>query len=193
MNDATSETCMEMPKYNCHKQVHALKIKLVGVNEGDGHGLITPEDDGYGAFKVSAEYMAKHSPQHGGYYVRYKDGYESYSPAEAFEEGYSPAGAVGLQVAPEMIAKMQVSNVLSEGEGDDKTGESLTFTAVGKSEGYGEDGLDENNTYATWTPSASVEMYVTNPELFGKFAIGEECYVEFTKAAVDTQAESGIV
>ena len=31
--------------------------------------------------------MAKHEA--GGYYVRYPDGYESWSPAEAFEEGYT--------------------------------------------------------------------------------------------------------
>ena len=81
-----------------------------------------------------------------------------------------------------MRAKMRVSNVVSEGEGEAKTGESLSFTAVSKSEAYGEDGLDENNTYATWTPSADANMYVTNPALFGKFVIGEEYYVDFTKA-----------
>jgi hypothetical protein len=31
----------------------------------------------------------KHSPEAGGYYVQYKDGYTSFSPAEAFEEGYT--------------------------------------------------------------------------------------------------------
>jgi len=37
---------------------------------------------------VSAEYMAKHTPRAGGYWVRYEDGYESFSPATAFESGY---------------------------------------------------------------------------------------------------------
>jgi hypothetical protein len=32
--------------------------------------------------------MHKHKPQVGGYYVLYKDGYASFSPASAFEEGY---------------------------------------------------------------------------------------------------------
>ena len=178
-----NESQQEMPKYNCHKQVHALKIKLVGANEDDGHGLITPEDEGHGAFKVSAEYMAKHSPQNGGYYVRYKDGYESYSPAEAFEEGYSPAGAVGLPAAPEMRAKMRVVSALSEGQGESKSGEMLSFSAVGKKGAYGEDGLDENNTYAKFTPSGSADLYVVNPALFDRFAVDEEYYVDFTKAA----------
>jgi hypothetical protein len=35
--------------------------------------------------------MIKHAPQVGGYYVRYPDGYESWSPAKAFEEGYTEA------------------------------------------------------------------------------------------------------
>ena len=38
---------------------------------------------------VSAAYVAKHSPKGGGYYVRYADGYESWSPADAFEGGYT--------------------------------------------------------------------------------------------------------
>ena len=48
----------------------------------------TPEEEGYAPFKVDFEYMRKHNPQVGGYYVLYKDGYTSFSPAEAFETGY---------------------------------------------------------------------------------------------------------
>ena len=79
----------EMPKYKCSKEVWALKIKMFGVNEGDGSGLITPEESGYAAFEVSKEYLEKHKPQPGGYSVVYKDGYKSFSPAEAFEDGYT--------------------------------------------------------------------------------------------------------
>ena len=32
--------------------------------------------------------MEKHKPHAGGYYVVYDDGYKSFSPAKAFEEGY---------------------------------------------------------------------------------------------------------
>ena len=83
------QASMELPKYKCHKEVWALKIKMVGVNTQDGSGLITPEDARYSAFEVSSEYMAKHNPVHGGYYVVYPDGYKSFSPPEAFESGYS--------------------------------------------------------------------------------------------------------
>jgi len=78
----------EKPRYRCHKEVHALKIKSIDVLE-NGDAIIMPEDEGYPSFQVSAEYMAKHKPQVGGYYVVYADGYKSWSPAEAFESGYT--------------------------------------------------------------------------------------------------------
>ena len=80
---------IEMPRYQSHKKVHALKIKDVGVNADTGLGWITPEEDGYATFEVDAAFMDKHEPKHGGYYVVYPDGYKSFSPAEAFESGYT--------------------------------------------------------------------------------------------------------
>lgn len=77
----------EMPKYKCYKEVYALKIKEIALAE-DGSAIITPEEEPYARFYVSADYMQKHDPQVGGYYVVYKDGYKSFSPAEAFESGY---------------------------------------------------------------------------------------------------------
>jgi len=85
----TSEPRKEMPKYKCHKEVRALKIAAMEVQQ-DGSVRIQPHDAGYDVFTVSAEYWAKHKPEVGGYYVVYEDGYESYSPAKAFEDGYSP-------------------------------------------------------------------------------------------------------
>ena len=79
---------VEMPKYKCHKEVCALKIKSI-VRESDGSAIITPEEEGYDPFRVEPDYINKHKPQIGGYYVVYKDGYKSFSPANAFEEGYS--------------------------------------------------------------------------------------------------------
>lgn len=87
----------ELPMYQSHKVVRALKIKLIGLGkEPDaivGSGLITPEEDGYAAFTVTKEYMDRHNPQVGGYYVLYEGGYESWSPADAFESGYTPTSA----------------------------------------------------------------------------------------------------
>ena len=78
----------EMPKYRCHKEVWALKILDVGTVP-NGDGFITPADDEYASFPVPAAYMEKHRPQAGGYYVQYEDGYRSFSPAKAFEDGYT--------------------------------------------------------------------------------------------------------
>jgi hypothetical protein len=54
--------------------------------KGSGAACLFP-----GYIYVSKEYMEKHNPEIGGYYVKYVDGYESFSPSEAFEEGYSPS------------------------------------------------------------------------------------------------------
>ena len=83
-----------LPQYKCHKVVGALKIKAVvdstmPRSEADGTRSIVPEDGRYSPFHVSADYVRRHKPQAGGYYVSYEDGYESYSPAEAFESGYT--------------------------------------------------------------------------------------------------------
>ena len=87
-----------MPRYQCHKKVWALKIESIVFDAGiahlenretDGSATITPADPGYAPFKVDHEYVRKHKPEAGGYYVVYLDGYKSFSPAKAFEEGYT--------------------------------------------------------------------------------------------------------
>lgn len=90
------ENGVEMPIYQSHKKVWALKIKEIVVdgggtdNESDGSAMITPEESAYSPFKVDSSYMHKHNPEVGGYYVVYEDGYKSWSPAGAFEGGTTP-------------------------------------------------------------------------------------------------------
>lgn len=85
-------TQVEMPKYICHKQVWALKITKVTVNEeADSCILVFEQPETYGPHNVGYGFYQKHKPEPGGYYVVYADGYDSYSPAKAFEEGYTPA------------------------------------------------------------------------------------------------------
>lgn len=83
----------EMPKYECHKKVWALRIAgITYLQNKDTYcngATITPAEEGYAPFDVSLEYVQKHNPQVGGYYVVYQDGYKSYSPAQAFESGYT--------------------------------------------------------------------------------------------------------
>lgn len=77
----------KLPIYQSHKQVEAIKIeKMIALDNGKVR-LISPKAEVFA--DVEAPYFMKHNPQIGGYYVRYKDGYESWSPAKAFEDGYT--------------------------------------------------------------------------------------------------------
>lgn len=77
-----------------------------------------------------------------------------------------------------MRAKMVVQDITPG-----TTTETLRLIAVPRKEPYGEDGLDENNTFARWTPMAELQMVIANPALQGKFSVGQEFYVDFTDAA----------
>lgn len=80
----------EMPRYECHKQVWALKIAAVELHE-DKSATIAPADEGYAAFRAPEGWAErfKGSEEDTGYYVVYADGYKSWSPTKAFEEGYA--------------------------------------------------------------------------------------------------------
>ena len=64
-------------------------------NESDGTKILvcemSPTSTG-SPVRVDGQYLRQHRPEVGGYYVVYKDGYKSYSPAKAFEEGYTRLG-----------------------------------------------------------------------------------------------------
>lgn len=77
----------------------------------------------------------------------------------------------------DMRAKMVVQCVTRT-----EYGEKLNMAPVSKPGGYPEDGSDEDNTYAKFSPSGSLELTVNNPALFGKFNPGEKYYLDFTKA-----------
>lgn len=61
--------------------------------------------------------------------------------------------------------------------------ETVHFSAVGKDEPYGDDGSDENNTFAKFTPSADLRIHIANPELIGAHKVGDVFYVDFTPAS----------
>lgn len=75
-----------------------------------------------------------------------------------------------------MRAKMRVASVTRF----PNPAESLQMHAVGRDDAYPEDGSDENNTYAQFTPQAELNILVMNPALHGKFKPGDELYVDFT-------------
>ncbi|WP_374961019.1 hypothetical protein [Spongiibacter tropicus] len=78
---------------------------------------------------------------------------------------------------PLMRAKMKVDRVERFEES-----ETLHMSAVCKPEGYPESGLDEDNTFATFTPSADLTIHINNPALVGKVKEGDAYYLDFTKA-----------
>lgn len=72
-----------LPQYTCHKVVSALKIAAIKGN------IIVPENTEYLPFTMLKTWFNKHNPHVGGYYIEYVDGYKSFSPAGAFERGYT--------------------------------------------------------------------------------------------------------
>ena len=79
-----------MKNYRCHKVVSAMKIKEILIAaDNDGFALYPEDEDNQPFIGVSREFVEKHKPEVGGYFVIYEDGYRSHSPAAAFEAGYT--------------------------------------------------------------------------------------------------------
>lgn len=78
---------------------------------------------------------------------------------------------------PEMRAKMVITAVEKGEDGS----EMLSMRAVCRDDAYPDDGSDENNTFAKFTPMASLNMVINNPALTGKFSEGDAFYIDFTK------------
>lgn len=128
--------CNSLPRWQCHKVVEAFKIddirKKVRNIVTDIEMLSGAVLLGFGyEVEVSGAYMQKHSPQLGGYYVRYEDGYESYSPAEAFESGYTRidegAGLFSAGVAAKFAVHQEIANEIARNLVD-KTANHLKAT-----------------------------------------------------------------
>lgn len=69
-----------------------------------------------------------------------------------------------------MQAKMKVDSVEAVG-----SSQRVKMSAV-------TGGTNEDNSYATATPTASVDMQIDNPSLSGKIKVGQKFYVNFSLA-----------
>lgn len=80
-------TLPQLPRYRSHKIVRAARIAHVAE---DG-ALILDREDGTDQFVrvMGPEWIQRHLPKAGGFLVEYADGYTSYSPGPAFEDGYT--------------------------------------------------------------------------------------------------------
>jgi hypothetical protein len=86
----TESVGAQMPRYQCHKRLYALKIAGISLPQNEaGDAELAFTDEGYAPKLMPRAWLDKHNPEVGGYYVVYDDGYESFSPAKAFEEGYT--------------------------------------------------------------------------------------------------------
>lgn len=77
-----------------------------------------------------------------------------------------------------MRAKLEVKLVTKPWEG----AEEVTMQPVSGQAAYGPNGESEDNTYARYTPSGVVTLVITNPNLHGKFQVGQKFYADFTPA-----------
>lgn len=77
-----------LPHWKCHKVVQAGRISLMARDEPNGMLMVHAEPSNM-PFAVPLDFLRRHHPEIGGYFTVYEDGYISYSPAAAFEAGYS--------------------------------------------------------------------------------------------------------
>lgn len=75
-----------------------------------------------------------------------------------------------------MRAKFKVDKVERH-----EVSELLTLSAVGANS-YPEDGTNEDNDFARWSPFGVLQMSVNNPNLLGVIQEGEKYYLNFEKA-----------
>ena len=74
--------------------------------------------------------------------------------------------------------KVRVSEVLHSKDADGTTSqERVKLQAV-----YSQDAESENAKWSKWTPNANFELYINNPDAFGKLSSGHEFFVDFTPA-----------
>jgi hypothetical protein len=82
---------VEMPRWQCHKIVHALQVETILLDAVDGleRHRVTFVDKRYAPLMITEDMFQKHKPGVGWYFVVYPDGYMSFSPAQSFEAGYT--------------------------------------------------------------------------------------------------------
>lgn len=83
-----------MPQYRCFKTVNALRIQEVRAagydSTSDENPIVAISFENPAFPPRNINLRGKPTPEAGWWYVQYEDGYISFSPAKAFEEGYVP-------------------------------------------------------------------------------------------------------
>ena len=92
---------LNLPQYRCYKVVGAVEIMRLEELNMDGGMTLHPVNTDTKPFYITQEFIDRHKPQVGGYFVEYEDGYQSFSPANVFESGYDPISDDEDESAPE--------------------------------------------------------------------------------------------
>lgn len=102
-----------LPLYQSHKVVGGLKIAAIerrfhqGIRVAFEDPMQPPRD---------VALQGKPEPKTGWYYVLYSDGYESFSPPDAFENGYTAMGdSVDMQFTRDEISSLTFALGLASG------------------------------------------------------------------------------
>lgn len=147
------------PSYKCHKVVTAIKIAGIELMK-DGSAIITPENGAFEKFQTVAGFgqLFKGSEQDFGYYVEYPDGYASWSPTVAFEEGYT---ALDAEEKEERSTPLHVNGDRTPGAdratGTATVGEQSEITTTESQEGSETTTTEE--TVETTGDDSEVEVY----------------------------------
>lgn len=95
----TKDTAENLPYFQSHKVVQAGKIKAIEKAGPDAMEVLALDngtqigvDDGWLDMYLPDD-LRDEAGDNLGYFIRYADGYTSWSPTKAFEEGYSPVVA----------------------------------------------------------------------------------------------------
>lgn len=80
-----------------------------------------------------------------------------------------------------MRAKVRITSISQYPTVGTPTHEALTFSFPAKEGAYPADGSDEDQRFAKYTPIGQLSLTIANPDLIGKFAVGDTFYVDFTK------------
>lgn len=77
-----------LPRFSCHKVVRAARVTGIRRDEADGHTTTLEFGDMGLEWPVTHDFVKRHDPHVGGFFVVYDDGHQSFSPARAFLAGY---------------------------------------------------------------------------------------------------------
>lgn len=165
-----------MEKYRSHKEVWADKILRVEPDPKGGGGFCLNMESSPKQF-VTENFYARGGPYEDdlGYLVKYEDGYMSWTPTKAFEEGYAKISAIGvgyLQGVNKTLHNSDVSGARQNVKDIKVVGNGDMFQLLCKASSENEGWM--KSTKAMGLPNGALVQVTTqqrNPD--GSYAVAE--------------------